>query len=303
VNDLKHDEWAGTTFGNKWMHRWLIKLLRVVDMRLIYVFAFVFVVPPTLVINTKARHAIFRFYRDKLKLSWLRAGLMTYKNHCAFAQVVIDRFAMYAGKHFEIEIDGIENFQKLVDSNAGFVQISSHIGNYELAGYSLATPHKRFNALVFGGEKASVMANRAKMFDRNNIRMIAMEPDMSHLFLLNQALSDGEIVSMPADRVFGSQKTFGIEFLDGKAKFPQGPFVVAATRGVAMLFVAVMKVSVKKYHITVRNLEPQAEGNARVKARDLAERYVALLTETIEKYPAQWYNYYDIWESNGVRTD
>ena len=31
---------------------------------------------------------------------------------------------------------------------------SSHIGCYEVAGYSLISKTKRFNALVFGGEKS-----------------------------------------------------------------------------------------------------------------------------------------------------
>ena len=39
---------------------------------------------------------------------------------------------------------------------------------------------------VFGGEKESVMKNREKMFGDKNIRMIAMQPDMSHVFCLIQ---------------------------------------------------------------------------------------------------------------------
>lgn len=221
---------------------------------------------------------------------------MTYKNHCAFSQVVIDKFAMYAGKKFNIEIDGYDRFLSLADQSSGFVQLSSHIGNYEIAGYSLVAKTKRFNALVFGGEKASVMANRSKLFDGNNIRMIPMMPDMSHLFVINQALSDGEIMSMPADRVFGSQKAFSIKFLGAEAKFPQGPFLLAAMRDVPMLFVSVMKTAAKTYHISVKEIMGIKDGNTRIKARALAERYVSLLEETVLKYPAQWYNYFDFWK-------
>lgn len=226
----------------------------------------------------------------RLKSSW-----MTYKNHCAFSQVVIDKFAMYAGKKFKIKIDGYDQFQLLSEQPSGFVQLSSHIGNYEIAGYSLVAKSKRFNALVFGGEKASVMANRSKLFDENNIRMIPMMADMSHLFVIDQALSDGEILSMPADRVFGSQKSFSIDFLGDKAKFPQGPFLIAAMRNVPMLFVSVMKTSAKKYFISVRRIDCDSDGNTRVKAMNLAEKYVKLLEDTVRKYPTQWYNYFDFW--------
>lgn len=295
MGELKHDKWVGTTYGNGWMHRWLIRMLRVIDVRILYAFTFVFVVPPTMLINSKARKAIYHFYRDHMKYSWLRSAWMAYKNHCAFSQVVIDRFAMYAGKKFNITIDGYEAFQSLSQGDKGFVQLSSHIGNYEIAGYSLVAENKRFNALVFGGEKNSVMANRRKLFECNNIRMIPMMPDMSHLFVIDKAITDGEILSMPADRVFGSQKTFEIEFLNQKAKFPQGPFILAAMRDVPLLFVSVMKRKSKSYHITVNRMDSDIEGSTREKAANLAGRYVRILENTIKSHPAQWYNYYDFW--------
>lgn len=295
VSELKHDKWAGTTYGNGWMHKWLIRFLKVIDVRLLYAFAFVFIVPPTMAVNNKARKTIYQFYRKRFGLGCLKSSWMTYKNHCAFSQVVIDKFAMYAGKKFQITIDGYDQFQLLSEQSPGFVQLSSHIGNYEIAGYSLVAKNKRFNALVFGGEKASVMANRSKLFDGNNIRMIPMMADMSHLFVIDQALSDGEILSMPADRVFGSQKSFSIDFLGAKAKFPQGPFLLAAMRNVPMLFVSVMKTAATKYYISVRRIECKVTGSTRIKAENLAGQYVSLLEDTVRKHPAQWYNYFDFW--------
>ncbi len=173
-----------------------------------------------MIVNSKARNAIYGFYRKGMNFGKARAVWMTYKNHCAFSQVVIDRFAMYAGKKFRIKVEGYDLFKGLCEDPEGFIQLSSHIGNYEIAGYSLPTEEKRFNALVFGGEKESVMTNRNRLFKGNNIRMISMQPDMSHLFEINKVLADGEILSMPADRIFGSQKNFRIPFLGSDAKFP-----------------------------------------------------------------------------------
>lgn len=294
-NDPGHDKWVGTTYGNGWMHRWLIKSLRVIDVRLLYLFAFIFIIPPTMIINAKARKAICAFYRKGFGLGRFRAMRMAYKNHCAFSQVVIDRFAMYAGKKFIMDVDGYEKFRQLCMNPGSFIQLSSHIGNYELAGYSLKASDKRFNAMIFGGEKESVMANRNKLFSGNNIRMIPMKSDMSHLFIINEAMADGEIISMPADRIFGSQKYFSIDFLGHAAKFPQGPFLLAAVREVPMLFVSVMKTGAKKYHVDVKRLEDPAGGNTRQKAENLARSYVDMLERTVRKYPAQWYNYFDFW--------
>ena len=295
MSELKHDKWAGTTYGNGWMHRWLIRILRVTDVRLLYAFASVFVVPPTLLVNASARRAIYGYFRRRWGYGPVKAAWMTVRNHCAFSQVVIDRFAMYAGKRFRIDIEGYENFLRLAGGPAGFVQLSSHIGNYEIAGYSLAVENKRFNALVFGGEKASVMANRNRMFSGNNIRMIPMSADMSHVFMMDAALADGEILSMPADRIFGSQKSYEIDFLGAPARFPQGAFLLAAVRNVPVLFVAVMKQSSTSYRIVVKEIPAPAGGRAKERARALAEAYVTELEDVVRQYPTQWYNYFDFW--------
>ncbi len=270
-------------------------MLRVTNVRIIYGFSALFIVPPTMIVNKSARRAIYAYFRERFGYGRWKSLWMTYKNHCKFSQVVIDRFAMYAGKKFKIDIDGYEEYLELYKQPSGFIQLSSHIGNYEIAGYSLVAKGKRINALVFAGEKESVMANRGKMFDGNNIRMIPMTADMSHLFVIDRALGDGEVLSMPADRVFGSQKAFSLDFLGAKAKFPIGPFILAATRSVPMLFVSVMKTHTTTYQITIRKIECGIEGTTRQRAADYARRYVAMLEQTVKDYPTQWYNYFDFW--------
>lgn len=152
-------EWAGTTYGNGWMHKWLIRMLRFIDVRILYGFVSIFVIPVCLAINP-SRGLIYRYLRKRQKNGIIRAAWLTYVNHCLFGQVVVDRFAMYAGKKFEVEIDGYDNYLRLADNPDGFIQLSAHIGNYEIAGYTLKAEKKKFNALVFFGEKESVMRNR-----------------------------------------------------------------------------------------------------------------------------------------------
>lgn len=298
--ELEHSNWAGTTYGSGRLHRWLINALKIMDIKLLYLFAYIFVLPPTMIINHKAVGVIYDYFRRQHKYGRMRAAWNTYRNHCFFSQVVIDRFAMYAGKRFKIEIDGYEYYEELSKGKEGFILLSSHIGNYEIAGYSLISKDKKFNAMVFGGEKDSIMANRVKMFADSNIGMIIMKPDMSHIFEVNMALSNGEILSMPADRIFGSAKNYKLNFLNGEAKFPQGPFILGASKNVPMLFVAVMKKNTKTYMIHIRKLEGCSSSNTREQARELAIKYAGFLEDVIKIYPEQWYNYYSFWKSDGL---
>lgn len=285
-----------TTFGNGWMHRQLINVLKVMDVRLLYIFNFLVVIPICLLFNTNhSRTIAYRYFRERLGCGRVHAAWATYVNHCLFSTVVIDRFAMFAGKQFQVRVEGIEHFNELSSHEDGFMMLSSHIGCYEMAGYSFVSPTKRVNALVFGGEKMTVMAGREKKFSHNNIRMIPVQPDMSHLFLVNEALANHEIVSMPADRMAGSSKTLEVEFLGKKAKFPMGPFSVATMRGLDVIAVNVMKTSVKGYVAYVAPLSYGKQASRKEQIRQLAESYVDELERRVRQYPEQWYNFYEFW--------
>lgn len=290
-------EWAGTTYGNGWMHKWLIRMLRFIDVRILYGFVSIFVIPVCLVINP-SRRIIYQYLRKRHNYGIIKSAWLTYVNHCLFGQVVVDKFAMYAGKKFDVEIDGYDNYLRLADEPDGFIQLSAHVGNYEIAGYTLKSEKKKFNALVFFGEKESVMRNRQKLFSTTNINMIAIRPDMGHLFEINAALANGEIVSMPSDRVFGSDKHIYTDFLGGKAKIPYGPFSIATMRGLDVIAVNVLKIGAKKYKIIVTPLCYDKQANRKEQILQLSSAYVKELERVVNLYPTQWYNYFKFWEDD-----
>ncbi len=287
----KNKTWKGTTFGNRFMLQSLTWMLKWVDVRIVYAFVAIFVIPFTCLLPS-SRHA-YRFLRQAIGYGRIKALCGTYKNLVLFSQVVIDRFAMYAGKKFDIELEGYEHFCRLAKEDDGFVQLSAHVGNYELAGYTLIAEDKTMNALVFGGEKQTVMEGREQMFGTNNIKMIAMRQDMSHIFDINQALAGGEIVSMPADRLFGSTKSVEVKFFGGEVALPVGPFQVAAMRGCNVLAVNVVKSAVKTYTIYVTPLCYDKDNGRQQQIQQIAQAYASELERVLRLYPHQWYNYFD----------
>lgn len=291
---MAQKQWAGTTYGSGGLHKSLIWTLRYIDVRFLYLFASIFVVPVCLILNDSRRTA-YRYFRDRHGYGRTRAAWATYINHCKFAQVVIDKFAMYAGKKFEVEVIGMDRFNELASKDEGFLHLSSHIGNYEIAGYTLVSERKTINAVVYAHEKASVMENRNNMFTKTNIRMITLRQDMSHLFEIDQALCNGDIVSFPTDRFMGQAKCVECTFLGKTAKFPQGPFSVATMRGLDVLAVNVMKTGLVKYRIYVTPLQYDKEAPRREQLRQLSRAYVAELEKRVLEYPEQWYNFFDFW--------
>ena len=287
-------QWAGTTYGNDWMHRWLVRLLRVVPLGLMYWFVAIVIMPVTFAVNPNRKY-IYTFYRRRLGKGRLGAAWMAYRNFCMFAQVVIDKFAIYAGRHFDIEVEGFEHYKRLATRKEGFIQLAAHVGNYEIAGFTLKAK-KRINALVYYGEKESVMRSRGVVFDQMNIGMIPIGQGIDYVFEIASALSRGEIVSIVADRALDtSSKTVSVKLFDKDARLPVGPFSIAAAQGLDVLMIMVMKTKRKKYKIYVTPLDFDKSARRAERQEQIALLYSRELERRVREYPLQWYNYFDFW--------
>ena len=288
-------QWSGKTDGTLWMHKALIGCFKILPTGLVYFFM-ALVVPFYMLINHQGYLAIYHYLRQRQGWGPLRAFFGCYRNHFLFGASLMDRFAAYAGRKLRVQKTGFDVFDSLVEQDQGFIMLSSHIGNAEMAGYMLTTPLKRMNAITFPQEKASVRANRDRILETNNIRLISAD-GLDWLFTLNAALSDGEIVSIHADRLFGSSKALTVNILGAEAKIPMGPFNLAASRDLPVTASFCMKTGYKSYEAIQYRLDtPEMEAMSKREKMDyLAARYAATVNEILGKWPLQWYNFFEFW--------
>jgi predicted LPLAT superfamily acyltransferase len=125
--------------------------------------------------------------------------------------------------------------------------------------------------------------------------MIPALEDMSHIFLMNEALANGEIVSIPGDRIYGSPRFLECDFLGSKARFPLGPYAMALQRGVPTVTIFVMKESAYRYTAYIRRIEATEGKTRQERAASLAQHFAHELETILRKYPEQWFNYYEFW--------
>jgi predicted LPLAT superfamily acyltransferase len=264
------------------------------------------VIPFYMLFSRKSYKAIFHYFQEQWGYSGWKSFIKTYQNYFVFGQIILDRFAVFAKKKnfFELEIIGNEHFNRLVNGKKGFIIAGSHIGNFEIAGYLLHSEKKKMNALVFPDETKIVQQNRTGILANNNIRLIPVLNDMSHLFVVNEALQKGEIVSMLCDRNFGSAKSVECDFLNGKADFPIGAFALATHFEVEVLAVFVVKKTNKKYIVYLKPIGIEKTDSPLTKQEKI-ELYVHAFTKEVEAvvrlYPEQWFNYYEFWNSKSER--
>lgn len=275
------------------MQRVLISLIRVLPLWFFY--GIMALVVPFYFFKRSSFRASYRFYRHRLGFPAVKSLLHVYANHFCMGMVVLDRFAVYAGKQFDVKILRRDLFDHLADGKTGFMMLSSHTGCFEMVGYTWKSQLK-VNALVFPGETSTMTQQRGRVFSRMNVKMIPVQEDFSHVFAVNSALSDGEVVCMPGDRLFGSQKAFRVPFFGADAAFPAGPFVLSAQREAPILSTFVMKTGYMSYRVYLEQL-PAHPGLSRDEAASLlAQAYASRLESIVREYPDQWFNFYDFWE-------
>ncbi len=292
-------EWQGKTDGLPWMHKALVKVLGVLPIGFLYVFAAIFVVPFYIISNRQSYLVQYHLFTGIFGYGLFKAFRYVFLNHFRFAQVIVDRFAVYGGRRFKFAVEGLDEYNKLAEGEEGFVQVFSHTGNYELAGYELHQPRKKLYALLFKGETETIMQNRENVFAPNGVEMVFVQPDMSHIFLLNNVVRDGDIASIPGDRIFGSKKFVECEFFGRKSRFPMGPFQLAVTREAPIVAIFVMKESWTLYRIFVRRLGVSEEDKSQNKRKQMAivaQQFATNLEEMVRRYPEQWFNYFDFWK-------
>lgn len=293
--ELISKKWSGKTGGTPWMQRALIVVYRTVGLRPMYIMM-AFIIPFYMLLGHRGYIAAYHFFRKRMHYGWAKSFLCVYRNHYVFGQIILDRFAAYAGKKFHLCMDGYDKFLHMADGKEGFIMLSSHVGNYEMAGYTLVSEKKPFKALVYGGETVTVMKNRLRILGHNHISLVPISGDLSHVFIMSDALSKGEILSMSGDRVISS-KTIECTFFNEKAKFPMGPFALAVQREARILAVFVMKKSADKYHVHIKEITSTESGKTKKEHMEsLAQGFANELEHIVRKYPMQWFNYYNFWE-------
>lgn len=281
---MAKQEWSGQTGGTHWMQRALVGIIRRTDIRVAYAMMHLWLIWYIIVRRTE-RHGAYLYHRRRGR-SRLQAAADIYRSFYHFGQAIIDRFAVYAGQRFEVIVENRELYYGRMGDKSGFIMLFSHVGNTEMAGYFLSTPDKPMHILAYGGESPVVMANRAKVLERNNIDLITVQPnDLSHIYRINEVLQHGDVLAIAADRKTGDATTT-CTLMGAEAQFPTGPFRICQVVKQPVLLIFVIKQDARTYRVYSEQLQPDKE---------IATHYAQAMERVALVHPYEWFNFYDFW--------
>ncbi|MBX3459608.1 MAG: hypothetical protein KF696_06525 [Planctomycetes bacterium] len=229
---------------------------------------------------------------------------MRYRHFMGFGRCLIDRGYAFLGMMGKVRLnrDGQEAMQAALDKGCGVILLSAHLGNWELAAYCLGDFHHNgrkvpVNAVMFKGDGERVERQLRKAGGEPPFKVIASNDSLQASIECKNALERGEIVAIHGDRLLG-ERGIEVDFLGAPAKFPTGPFVLAASTGAPVVFTFANRVGYKHYALLARGpyyFEYTSRREREANLKQWVGMYASQLEVLLQKYPLQWHNFYMFW--------
>lgn len=297
----ENSKWEGKTRGGLSGHKIFVFILNTFGLRSAYFLlrfvAFYFL------LFAKSTKTSLKYFHEIHGYKPMQSWLAAYRNYFIFGQILLDRVALLSGvkTNFTIEHEGqAENLRTLKDKGKGSILLSAHLGNWEIAGQMLEVLDQKFNILMYDNEAAKMKSYLDGVMGKKTYNIIAIrDEDMSHLVELHSAFSNNEMVVMHGDRYLPGTPTIEKTFMGKKARFPVGPFLMAAKFGVPIVLVFAVKETREHYHFfALPHIEvKRARGKEQLEKAiaEVSDKYVEAVENMVKKYPDQWFNFYDFW--------
>lgn len=286
--------WNGKSKGGLGGYKFFVFTLKLFGIRIAYIFlkiaSFYYVV-----FHRTTYNHINHFFRTKFNSNPFQAFKKTWDNHYIFGQTLVDKTVLFAGfkNKLTFHFDGEENLRKITADKTGGILVSGHLGNWDIAGNFLNSRiQSDINVVMYDQEHQQIKKYFEALHKNKQMKIIPIKEDMSHIFGINNALSNHELICIHGDRFVEGAKTVVKTFLGSEAHFPVGPFAIASKFDIPVVFVYALKDSKNHYHLYCS--EPKSYRN---KQAEMLDDYVKSLETMTRKYPEQWFNYYDFWKT------
>jgi len=291
-------QWDGRSKGTLLGYKIFVYCIKKLGIRsaysvLVFVAFYYFIAYPS---NFKA---MYFYFRKRQKFSVIRSILGVYRNYYVFGQTLLDRIAIHAGarNQFTFDYDGVEILKEMLTEKKGGILISAHIGNFEIAEKFFAEIdfESQIHIVTVDQEHTVIKQYLASLQKETpKVNFIYIKEDLSHIFEINDALAKNHLICFTGDRYFENTKTLTGNLLGEIALFPAGTFLIASRLHAPIAFVYVMREKNMHYHLYTRRAPYIKHRDAQA----VLQAYTQNLESMLQKYPYQWFNFFDFWKKN-----
>lgn len=206
--------------------------------------------------------------------------------------LTLNRQALPVQQRYIHSVNGFERVEPILSSDSGFVAVTAHLGNWELAGRLLSPFGKTVNVLVAPEQQVAVQRLLREQDRPPGLSFVFNNSGGAFIQLL-MALRRGEIAAIQIDRGTGHRSDTPVDFFNAPAVFPSGPFRLASAARVPVIpFFCLMRPDYQ-YDIFIGDPIPVERGGE----LEALHHMIRILEYYVAMAPDQWFNFYDVWQS------
>ena len=216
-----------------------------------------------------------------------------WRHYRCFAICVLDRVLLLNDRLdlFEISVRGEETVMANRE-NGGCFLFGAHLGSFEvIRAVGRLTAKVKLSLVMYQDNARKTNTVLTAINPALAIEIIGLGKPGSMLAVRDR-LDEGHVVGILADRSVVGERTARIPFLGAPARFPIGPFRMAAMlRRPIVLMVGTYRGG-RRYEVVFESISDGSEGTP---IEETMRRYVALLEQHCRETPYNWFNFYDFW--------
>ncbi len=222
----------------------------------------------------------------------------------AFASTILDRVFLLTGqfRSFEVRTEGLEELHRAIDLGRGVLLLGSHLGSFDvLRVLSLQRPDVTVRVVLDVAHNPGITQLLAALNPGLAAGVIDAGKDGTAIVLaIRDAVEQGALVTLLADRVRSGESSITAQFLGDPARFPVAPWLIGAALGVPVALCFGLYRGGNRYDMHFELLSEHLLVPRRERAQVLAglvQQYADRLAHYTLLAPYNWFNFYDFWDA------
>jgi predicted LPLAT superfamily acyltransferase len=232
-----------------------------------------------------------------------RSGPMAVFRHLyTFAAVTLDRVYFLNGRLDLFDVAVVDEGNRALGQatrDVGMFLMGAHMGSFEsVRSIARQCPDLRMVLLMYE-ENARNIKQLLNAINPEAQQAIIALGQPSAMLQVRDELKAGALIGVLADRTIDPAGEVELQFLGRPARFPLGPFRLAAMLKHPVFFMIGVYEGGNRYTI---HLQPVMDFSAiepsqrEVASREALMRYVALIEQHCIDAPYNWFNFFDFWQ-------
>ncbi|MDN0073553.1 acyl-CoA synthetase [Crenobacter sp. SG2303] len=226
-----------------------------------------------------------------------------YRHVLSFASTIHDRVYLLRDRFddFRIDLSGAEALHLHYDSGQGLLLFGAHLGSFEvLRAMARNRPGLQMSMAMYPENARQI--NEALQAINPQVRQdIIALGTMDAMLTVHRRLEEGALVGVLADRASGPDQYLSRPLLGAPARFPSGPFRMAAMLKHPVYFMAGIYLGGNRYRVHFELLEDFSATSRQGREQAMAallDKYVVALERHCRAHPFNWFNFYDFWDES-----